>query len=119
MTSYQSQIILCRIDDIIIIKGTNIIPQQIEKILLEIEGVKPHYRVIVDRKNNRDTLTLHVAVSDYVFLDEVKHNISILKRLRGVLNRRLGMCVNVKLMERRTLYRKLETSPCIVDMHQL
>ncbi len=108
-----------RIDDIIIVKGINIVPQHIEKILLEIEGVEPHYRVIAGRENNRDTLTLHVAVSDHVFLDEVKHHASFLERLRGVLNRRLGMRVDVKLMERRTLYRELETSPCVVDMHQL
>jgi phenylacetate-CoA ligase len=108
-----------RTDDIIIIKGINIVPQQIEKILLEIEGVEPHYRVIVSRENNRDMLTLHVAVSDHVFLDEVKHHASFLERLRGELIRRLGIRVEVKLTERRTLDRELETSPRVVDTRRL
>ena len=108
-----------RLDDIIIIKGINIFPQQIEKILLEIEGVEPHYRVIVSRENNRDMLTLHVAVSDHVFLDEVKHHASFLERLRNELIRRLGIRVEVKLTERRTLDRELETSPRVVDTRRL
>jgi len=108
-----------RLDDIIIIKGINIVPQQIEKILLEIEGVEPHYRVIVSREHNRDILTLHVAVSDHVFLDEVKHHASFLERLRNELIRRLGIRVEVKLTERRTLDRELATSPRVVDTRRL
>jgi phenylacetate-CoA ligase len=108
-----------RIDDIIIVKGINIVPQQIKKILMEIEGVEPHYRVIASRENNRDALTLHVAVSDHVFLDEVKHHASFLERLRNELSRRLGMRVTVKLMEKRTLDRELETSPQVVDTRRL
>jgi phenylacetate-CoA ligase len=108
-----------RTDDIIIIKGINIVPQQIEKILLEIEGVEPHYRVIAGRENNRDTLTLHVAVSEHVFFDEVKHHSSFLERLKDELSRRLGMRVDVKLMEKRTLDHELETSPRVVDTRTL
>jgi len=108
-----------RTDDIIIVKGINIIPQQIEKILTKIEGVEPHYRVIVSRENNRDMLALHVAVSEHVFFDEVKHHASFLERLRVELSRRLGMRVEVKLMERRTLDRELETNPRVVDKRRL
>jgi len=118
-TLVRMQRIERRVDDIIIVKGINIVPQQIEKILLETEGVEPLYQVIVSREHNRDTVTLHVAVSDHVFLDEVKHHASFLDRLRGELSRRMGMRIDVKLMEKRTLDRKLEASPRIVDTRQL
>jgi len=108
-----------RIDDIVIVKGINIVPQQIEKILTDIEGVEPLYRVIVERENNRDTLTLHVAASDHVFLDEVKHHAAFLDRLRSELSRRLGLRVEVKLMERRTLEGELKTGPRVLDMRTL
>jgi len=108
-----------RVDDIIIVKGVNIIPQQIEKILTDIEGVEPCYRVIVERENNRDMVTLHVAVSEHVFFDEVKHHAAFLERLRSELSRRLGIRVEVKLTERRTLDKELETGPRVVDTRRL
>lgn len=108
-----------RTDDIIIIKGINVIPQQIGKILKEIEGVEPHYRVIADRQNNRDTLTLHVAVSEHVFLDEVKHHAAFLERLRIELSRRLGIRIDVKLIEKRTLDQDIETGQRVIDMRTL
>jgi phenylacetate-CoA ligase len=108
-----------RLDDIVIVKGVNIVPQQIEKILTEIEGVEPHYRVIVERENNRDTLTLHVAVSEHVFFDEVKHHAAFLDRLRSELSRRMGLRIEVKLMEKRTLDHELETNPRVVDTRNL
>lgn len=108
-----------RSDDIIIVKGVNIVPQQIEKVLTDIEGVEPHYRVIVERENNRDMVTLHVAVAEHVFFDEVKHHAAFLERVRGDLSRALGMRVNVKLMERRTLDAELESGPRIADMRRL
>ncbi len=108
-----------RLDDIIIVKGINIVPQQIEKILTDIEGVEPVYRVIVERDGNRDRLTLHAAVSEHVFFDEIKHHAAFAERLRTELSRRLGLRVEVKLMEKRTLDRELETGPRVVDTRTL
>ncbi|MBM4311057.1 MAG: phenylacetate--CoA ligase [Deltaproteobacteria bacterium] len=108
-----------RTDDIVIVKGINIVPQQIEKILTDIEGIEPLYRVIVGRENNRDSVTLHVAVSEHVFFDEVKHHAAFVERLRSELSRRLGLRIEVKLMEKRTLDRELETGPRVLDTRNL
>jgi phenylacetate-CoA ligase len=61
-----------RTDDMLIIRGVNVFPSQIESVLMEIDGVEPHYQMEVDRKDNLDTLTVRVEVSQNMFSDEVK-----------------------------------------------
>ena len=61
-----------RTDDMLIIRGVNVFPSQIESVLLQIEGVEPHYQIIVDRKDNLDTLEVQVEVNEKIFSDEVK-----------------------------------------------
>ena len=61
-----------RTDDMLIIRGVNVFPSQIETALLEVDGTEPHYRIIVDREGGMDTLTVEVEVSPSIFQDEMK-----------------------------------------------
>jgi phenylacetate-coenzyme A ligase PaaK-like adenylate-forming protein len=61
-----------RSDDMLIIRGVNVFPSQIESVLITIEGVEPHYQLLVDREGNLDTLEVQVEVNEQTFSDEVK-----------------------------------------------
>ena len=61
-----------RSDDMLIIRGVNVFPSQIETILMEIEGVEPHYQIIVDRKGTMDDIEVMVEVEEAIFSDELK-----------------------------------------------
>ena len=61
-----------RTDDMLIIRGVNVFPSQIESVLMEIEGIEPHYQLVVDREDNLDILTVRVEISERIFSDEVK-----------------------------------------------
>jgi len=61
-----------RTDDMLIIRGVNVFPSQIESVLCNIDGVEPHYQLIVDRDGNLDTLEVQVEVNEHVFSDEIK-----------------------------------------------
>ncbi len=72
-----------RTDDMLIIRGVNVFPSQIESVLMEIEGVEPHYQLIVDREGNLDTLTVLVEVGEQAFSDEVRRLQGLEKRISG------------------------------------
>ena len=61
-----------RTDDMLIIKGVNVFPSQIEEVLVAIEGCEPHYQLVVDRKNSIDTLEMQIEVTENIFFDEMK-----------------------------------------------
>lgn len=88
-----------RSDDMLIIKGVNVFPTQIEEVLFQIEGCEPHYQLIVDRVNNVDTLEVQVEVTERIFFDEMKQQrqfvIDVEKKLATVL----GVSAKVKLVE--------------------
>ena len=97
--------LLGRTDDMLIIRGVNVFPSQIESILMEIGDTKPHYLLIVDRIGNLDCLEIWVEVSEELFSDEVRKledlNRKITREIQGIL----GLSVKVKLVEPRTIER--------------
>ena len=76
---------LGRSDDMLIIRGVNLFPSQVESVLLEMSGIKPHYQLIVDRINNLDTLELKVEVDEEFFLDKISQLESLRKKLQDIL----------------------------------
>lgn len=88
-----------RSDDMLIIKGVNVFPTQIEEVLFQIKGCEPHYQLVVDRVNNMDSLEIQVEVNEKIFFDEMKQQrefvVSAEKRLATVL----GVHAKVKLIE--------------------
>lgn len=94
-----------RTDDMLIVKGVNVFPSQIESVLFEIEGTEPHYQIIVDKKGALDEMTVLVEVSEKIFFDEMKRQKEFVDLIKDRLFAELGINVEVKLVEKRTLER--------------
>ncbi|PLX90515.1 MAG: phenylacetate--CoA ligase [Desulfuromonas sp.] len=88
-----------RSDDMLIIKGVNVFPTQIEEVLFQIEGCEPHYQLVVDRVNNQDTLEILVEVNEKIFFDEMKQQRKFVDQAEKKLYSVLGLSVKVKLVE--------------------
>jgi phenylacetate-CoA ligase len=98
--------ILGRSDDMLIIRGVNVFPQQIEAILVDMEGISPHYEIEVTRSDNLDHLEIKVELSDAMFIsDEVRHIQNRERRLQKAIKDYLGVTARVRLVEQQSLQR--------------
>jgi phenylacetate-CoA ligase len=104
-----------RTDDMLIIRGVNVFPQQIEKVLFEIEGVAPHYQIVIDRKGALDETTVYVEVSESIFFDEMKKQSELKETIKKRLASELGISVEVKLAEKKTLERFEGKAKRVID----
>jgi len=104
-----------RTDDMLIIRGVNVFPSQIESVLLAIEGLEPHYQLIVDRKENLDSLEVRVEVSETIFSDEIRALQSLERRIARDIKDYIGISVNVKLVEPKSLQRFEGKAERVVD----
>ena len=104
-----------RTDDMLIIRGVNVFPQQIETVLFEIEGVAPHYQIIIDRKGALDETTVNVEVSESIFFDEMKKQSELKETIKKRLASELGISVEVKLVEKKTLERFEGKAKRVID----
>lgn len=111
--------IVGRTDDMLIIKGVNVFPQQIEAVLFDIEGTEPHYQIIVDRKGALDTVTVHVEVSEAIFFDEMRKQNELVELIKKRLASELGIGVEVKLVEKKALERSEGKAKRVVDLRKL
>ncbi len=108
-----------RSDDMLIIRGVNVFPSQIESILVRIEGVEPHYLLIVDRKDNLDTLEVQVEVNEEIFSDEIKVLQSLARRIEKEIKDMLGVTCTVKLVEPKTIQRSEGKAKRVQDNRKL
>ena len=104
-----------RTDDMLIIRGVNVFPSQIESVLLEIGEAAPHYLLIVDREGNLDTLEVWVEMTQNMFSDEVKRVEEIEKKIRGEIETTLGIGAKVKLVEPKTIERSEGKAKRVID----
>jgi len=107
-----------RTDDMLIIRGVNIFPSQIETALMEVEEVQPFYQILLTRKGALDDLEIQVEVRDEIFSDEMKGMRTLEERLRRRLQTVLGISVKVTLVEHRTLERTLGKSKRVIDLRK-
>ncbi len=91
--------ILGRSDDMLIIRGVNIFPTQVESVILELDEFEPHYRLLVDRVNNLDTLQVQVEIKENHYTDEINKLLEMKKRLANRLQSVIGISADIKLME--------------------
>jgi phenylacetate-CoA ligase len=110
---------LGRSDDMLIIKGVNVFPTQIETVLFEVEGTEPHYNLIVERENNEDKLTVQVEVVESIFFDEMKKQKALIEHIKKRLASDLGVGVEVRLVEERSLERFNGKANRVIDRRQL
>jgi len=108
-----------RSDDMLIIRGVNVFPSQIESILVGIEGVEPHYLLIVDRRDNLDTLEVQVEVDERIFSDEIKVLQLLSKRIEKEIKDVLGITCTAKLVEPRTIQRSEGKAKRVIDNRKL
>lgn len=111
--------LLGRTDDMLIIRGVNVFPQQIEAVLFDIEGTEPHYQIVIDRKGALDETTVLVEVSEKIFFDEMKKQSELIETIKKRLASDLGISVNVKLVEKKTLERFEGKARRVVDNRKL
>jgi len=110
-----------RSDDMLIIRGVNVFPSQIEAILVGVEGIEPHYQIIVDRTGNLDTLEIQVEVSERLFAsgDEVKVLQNTERRIVKDIKDYLGISAKVKLVEPKSLQRFEAKASRVQDRRQI
>jgi len=118
-TFTRMQRIIGRTDDMLIIKGVNVFPVQIEKVLFEIEGTEPHYQIIIERENHNDMVTVLVEVNESMFFHQMKKQRKMVDHIKARLSSELGIGVNVKLVEEKTLERSQGKSQRVIDKRKL
>lgn len=94
-----------RADDMLVIRGVNVFPTQIEEVLLKIEEIGPHYEILVERKNRLDVMTITVELIDDRLLDSYTKLSELEKRIKANLKSMLGLATNIKLVAPYSLQR--------------
>ena len=118
-TSRRMHRILGRTDDMLIIKGVNVFPTQIESVLFGIDGTEPHYRIIVERENHQDRATVMVEVQESLFSDRMSEQRELIDTIRRRLSSELGIGVAVKLVEEKTLERFEGKGKRVIDKRKI
>ena len=108
-----------RSDDMLIIRGVNVFPSQVEAALLEMGETSPHYMMIVDRVNNLDTLEVQVEVDGAFFFDRMSELDNLTKKIAHVLQQAIGLAVKVKLVEPNTIERSMGKAVHVIDKRKL
>ena len=107
-----------RSDDMLIIRGVNVFPSQVEHVLLEL-GMDPNYLIIVDRRNNLDTMEVQVEMNAALFSDTVRDIENTEKRIEGALQSTLNIHARVRLLEPNTLPRSEGKAKRVIDNRHL
>lgn len=108
-----------RTDDMLIIRGVNVFPSQVESVLLEFGETEPHYLLVVDRKGDLDNLEIWVELSEKMFSDEVKHFETLEARIRHKILSVLNINVKIKFVEPRTIPRSEGKAKRVMDRRDL
>ena len=103
----------------LIIRGVNVFPSQIEAVLLEIEEAKPHYLLVVDRVGSLDQLEVQVEVDEKIFSDEIRTLEALERKIQREIESTLSLVVKVKLVEPRSIERSMGKSVRVIDNREL
>jgi len=109
-----------RTDDMLIIRGVNVFPSQIENALIEIEGTDPHYLIVVDRgPTHLDEVELQVEVKKELFGDETRTLEALRTKVENVMRSKLGITLKVKLVEPKTIERSIGKAKRVIDKRKM
>jgi len=118
-TSVRMKKVTGRTDDMIIIRGINVFPSQIESVLLEFGETAPHYLIIVDRVGNLDTVEVWVEMTPALFSDEVKKIEDLERKIKGNIATILGINARVKMVEPKTIERSEGKAKRVIDKRKI
>lgn len=104
-----------RVDDMLIIRGVNVFPSQVEAALVNVEEVTPHYMMIVDRVNNLDTLEIQVEIDQKYYTDEIRAIEALNKKISHIIQQALGINAKIKIVEPQTLVRSEGKAVHVID----
>jgi phenylacetate-CoA ligase len=114
---------MCRVrgrtDDMLIIRGVNVFPTQIEHVLMETEGTSPHYLLVVTREGSLDTLEVWVEVSEQLFSERMSRMTDLRDLLVKKFHSVLGLSAKVKLVEPQTLERSQGKAKRVLDKREM
>ena len=108
-----------RSDDMLIIRGVNVFPSQVEAVLMEVPGIEPHYQIIVDRKGSMDDIEVMVEVNEKVFSDEIKVLNNLTKHITDRFRSILGISAKITLVEPQTIPRSEGKAVRVIDRRKL
>lgn len=105
-----------RTDDMIILRGVNVFPSQIEQSLARIEEVEPHYQIVLRRENHMDELEIQFEVQEHIFIDEIKQLQAVRDKVQKAVENMIGLRVKVTLVEPRKLERWTGKRKRVIDL---
>jgi phenylacetate-CoA ligase len=108
-----------RSDDMLIIRGVNVFPSQIESVIMEFDGIEPHYQLLVEREGRLDTLTVMVEVNERIFSDEVKNLQAMERSLEKSIKELLGVAAKVRLVEPKSIQRTEGKAVRVIDKRKI
>lgn len=118
-TSRKIARLMGRTDDMLIIRGVNVFPSQVEDVLVRIEGVHPQYLIIVDRQGNLDTIEIQVEVTESLFSDEVRKLEALRDQIHHQIKTMLNVSAKITLVEPKTIERSLGKAKRVQDRRKL
>lgn len=108
-----------RTDDMLIVRGVNVFPSQIETVLLAMSETEPHYLLIIDREGTLDVVNLMVEVQEQFFSDEIKQLEALRKKIADRIQSTLGISIQVKLVEPKTIERTAGKAKRVIDNRKI
>ncbi|MHB1343897.1 MAG: phenylacetate--CoA ligase family protein [Thermoleophilia bacterium] len=107
--------VYARTDDMIIVRGVNVFPSQVEDVLMEVEGVEPHFQVVLDKKGSLDEMVVQIEVEPSFFPDAMRRLVEFERHVEDRLQEELGVRARVKLVEPKTLPRHTGKARRVID----
>ena len=111
--------ILGRSDDMLIIRGVNVFPSQVESVILEMPEFEPHYLIVVDRVNNTDTFQIQVEVRQEFYSDEMNKMIALKKKIANRMQSVIGLQPDIRIVEPRSIERSMGKAKHVIDNRKL
>jgi phenylacetate-CoA ligase len=108
-----------RSDDMLIIRGVNVFPSQVEAVIMQVEGVEPHYEIVVDRHEALDDVEVRVEVSEAIFSDELKVMTALSEQIAGRMRATLGISAKITLVEPSSIERSSGKAKRVIDRRKL
>lgn len=108
-----------RADDMLIVRGVNVFPQQVEQVLLRMERVEPHYRILLDREGSRDVMTVEVEMSEGLFSDDLGDVIALERSIEADLHSEIGLQASIVLVNPHTIERSEGKARRVFDRREV